>query len=69
MAPPVDARGLLVKALSHDKELLEKYAPVLRFSAGERFFPMNVRDFVEKSKLWRGNKAVKGPDAQLGASS
>jgi hypothetical protein len=29
-----------------DLELLEMYAPVLRFSGGEKFFPMNVEDYM-----------------------
>jgi hypothetical protein len=29
-----------------DRELLELYAPVLRFSGGENFLPMNVEDYV-----------------------
>ncbi|MBL8063253.1 MAG: hypothetical protein JNK32_09560 [Anaerolineales bacterium] len=35
-----------------DLELLEKYEPVLRFSKGERFFPMAVEPFLEKCTLF-----------------
>ncbi|MBV6394611.1 MAG: hypothetical protein HFACDABA_00177 [Anaerolineales bacterium] len=32
--------------ITFDRELLSKYAPVVRFSGGEKFLPMNVEDFV-----------------------
>lgn len=33
------------------KEFLEKYRPVLNFSIGENFFPMDVTKFIDNSKL------------------
>ena len=35
-----------------DLELLECYEPVLRFSKGERFFPMEVEPFLEKCLIF-----------------
>ncbi|HMZ06098.1 MAG TPA: hypothetical protein PK078_00655 [Anaerolineales bacterium] len=35
-----------------DLELLKKYEPVLRFSKGERFFPMEVEPYLEKCLLF-----------------
>ena len=32
--------------------LLKRYEPVLKFTVGERFFPYNVEDYVEKASLW-----------------
>jgi hypothetical protein len=32
--------------------LLRRFEPVLRFTHGERFFPMDVKRYVEKSSLW-----------------
>jgi hypothetical protein len=32
--------------------LLKRFEPVLKFTQGERFFPYNVDDYVEKSSLW-----------------
>ncbi len=32
-------------------ELHEKYAPILRFARGERFFPMRVDDLLSYSSL------------------
>lgn len=32
--------------------LLRRFEPVLRFTHGERFFPMDVRQYVESSSLW-----------------
>lgn len=43
-----------------DRELLATYAPVLRFSGGENFFPMNVEDFVGgDTRLYRRVKGKK----------
>ena len=36
-----------------DQELLEEYAPVMRFSQGERFFPMKVENYLEKCDLYK----------------
>jgi hypothetical protein len=37
----------------NDSELLEQYAPVMRFSQGERFFPMRIEDYLSRSELYR----------------
>ncbi|MBN1146742.1 MAG: hypothetical protein JXA78_05765 [Anaerolineales bacterium] len=39
------------ETLKEDNELLEIFEPVLRFSAGERFFPMNVQDYLVECLL------------------
>ena len=45
-----------------DRELLASYAPVLRFSGGEYFLPMNVEDFVSgDTRLYRKVKGKKQP--------
>ncbi len=35
-----------------DRELLRRYEPVLRFTQGERFFPMSVEPYVRACTLW-----------------
>jgi hypothetical protein len=52
--------------LTHDDQLqlLEAYAPVLRFSAGERFFPMDVHDYIDHSRLKR-RRSLFCPDADV----
>lgn len=37
---------------STDLALLQRFEPVLRFTKGERFFPMDVERYVESSSLW-----------------
>jgi hypothetical protein len=32
--------------------LLTRFEPILRFTQGERFFPYNVEDYVQRSSLW-----------------
>ncbi len=44
-----------------DLELLEHYEPVLRFAKSERFFPMAVEPYLEKSSLFASD-----PQAMLG---
>jgi len=44
----------------NSSELHEKYAPIMRFSQGERFFPMSVEDFLAYAALHR-----RGEDAPL----
>lgn len=43
-----------------DDELHQKYAPIMHFSRGERFFPMSVDDFLTYTALY-----VKGQDAPV----
>lgn len=33
-------------------ELLKRFEPILKFTHGERFFPYNVEDYVNKASLW-----------------
>lgn len=40
------------------KALLRRFEPVLKFTQGERFFPISVRRYVDHSSLW-----VKSPDS------
>lgn len=35
-----------------DRELLRRFEPVLRFTRGERFFPMDVEPYVQTCALW-----------------
>lgn len=37
---------------AEDRELLRRFEPVLRFTKGERFFPMDVEPYVESCALW-----------------
>ena len=37
-----------------DEELLRAYEPVLRFTAGELFFPADAERYVEECDLWQG---------------
>ncbi|MBN2500299.1 MAG: hypothetical protein JXB38_05985, partial [Anaerolineales bacterium] len=41
----------------NDRDLLRRFEPVLRFTAGESFFPMDAAAYVRNSSLW-----VKRPD-------
>jgi hypothetical protein len=34
------------------RELLERYAPIVRFNEGEYFLPASVESFVERAELW-----------------
>ena len=35
-----------------DRALLRRFEPVLRFTKGERFLPMDVEPYVRESSLW-----------------
>lgn len=35
-----------------EMSLLKRFEPILKFTKGERFFPYNVEDYVEKASLW-----------------
>ena len=35
-----------------DRDLLRRFEPVLRFTRGERFFPMDVEPYVQTCALW-----------------
>ena len=43
--------------------LLKRFEPILKFNNGERFFPYNVDDYVEKASLWV--KKPKTPPEEL----
>ena len=45
-------------------ELVRRYEPVIRFTAGELFFPMAVDAYVEQSALW-GRTAGQGERQRL----
>ena len=47
-----------------DSELLKKYEPVLRFARSERFFPMAVEPYLEKSTIFPS-----GPQGVVGLLS
>ena len=55
MAPNV----AVVPAGVYPVELVRRYEPVIRFTAGELFFPMAVDAYVEQSALW-GRTAGQG---------
>ena len=42
--------------------LLRGFEPVLRFSAGERFFPMDVHDFIANCRLKKSRRLWKDQD-------
>ena len=35
-----------------DQEILKRFAPVLRFTKGEQFFPAKVEDYISECSLW-----------------
>ena len=43
---------------AHDEDLLRRFEPAIRYTRGERFFPMDVERYVRASSLWlqRGNE-------------
>ncbi|WP_047865792.1 hypothetical protein [Rubrobacter aplysinae] len=54
--------GAEVGADATDRELLRRYEPALRFTKGERFYPMDVEPYVEACALWverPGEEAVR----------
>jgi hypothetical protein len=42
----------VVPAATPDFDLLRRFEPVLRFTQGEQFFPMDVDTYVKESSLW-----------------
>lgn len=52
-----------------DRALLRRFEPVMRFTKGERFFPMDVAPYVENCSLWvqppNGIPAVVVPQGKL----
>jgi hypothetical protein len=52
-----------------DRALLRRFEPVVRYTRGERFFPMNVEPYVRECSLWRqtvdGDAECLMPEGQL----
>jgi hypothetical protein len=72
--PPVPApesRERRVAAATPDMELLRHYEPVIRFTQGEQFFPMDVVRYVHQCSLWahypngRDEQVVKQQDLTI----
>lgn len=42
----------LAEKQAQDRALLQRFEPVIRFTAGEQFFPMAVEAYVRASSLW-----------------
>ncbi len=40
-------------AAEADRALLRRFEPIIRYTRGERFFPMDVEDYVRASSLWK----------------
>ena len=49
-----------------DLELLRRYEPIVRYTNGERFFPMSVEAYVRRCSLWvhRGQQRSTARDKQ-----
>jgi len=54
-----------------DRELLRRFEPVIRYTRGERFFPMAVEPYLQQSSLWKQRPNADAiclvPDGQLTA--
>lgn len=50
MKPPLDRPTLPATAI--DLEILRKYEPVICYTAGEPFFPVDVESYVSECSLW-----------------
>jgi len=44
--------GTLAATAAADRALLRRFEPVIRYTRGEQFFPMNVEPYVRESSLW-----------------
>ncbi|WP_345443331.1 hypothetical protein [Actinoallomurus vinaceus] len=42
----------------HDRELLRRYEPVLAYTRGERFFPVDAEDYIGCCSLWQGEQRL-----------
>jgi hypothetical protein len=49
---PTSPRELGTPSTATDLELLQAYEPIVRFTSGEQFFPMDVEPYVRASSLW-----------------
>ena len=58
VAPAPEAPLAPFPATFSDQALLRRFEPVIRYTRGERFFPMDVERYVRASSLWlqRGNE-------------
>ncbi len=58
LAPAPQAPPAALPAANPDEALLRRFEPVIRYTRGERFFPMDVERYVRASSLWlqRGNE-------------
>ena len=50
-------------------DLVRRYEPVLRYTAGELFFPMPVHDYLARASLWMTSIGEAGAAASTTASS
>lgn len=50
MSPSDDRRA--IRSTATDLELLRAFEPVVRFTAGEQFFPMDIERYVRSCSLW-----------------
>ena len=50
--PPPEGRDRRVPAATPHMELLRLFEPVIRFTQGEHFFPMDVVRYVQECSLW-----------------
>jgi len=41
-----------IRSSASDLELLREFEPIVRYTRGESFFPMDVERYVEESGLW-----------------
>ena len=57
IGPAPAAPIIPLPAVLTDQDLLRRFEPVIRYTRGERFFPMDVERYVRASSLWlqRGN--------------
>ncbi len=47
---------------SDTEDLIRRFEPVVRFTAGELFFPMSVEAYVSRSALWERRPGVRQPE-------
>ncbi len=66
-APP--ERQVSMPATASDEELLRRFEPILCFTRGEQFFPMDVDTYVRECSLWEhtldGEERVLVPQGEL----
>ena len=52
LAPAPQAPAAPLASVQADQTLLQRFEPIIRFTRGERFFPMDVERYVRASSLW-----------------